>query len=125
LQEIKNNLIENKKIQLVETSNMVAIMAESLFDTAIQNYLRGVSETHLNTLEYFYHQYKIGKITENEAKEKSELLLLNDKIGKSGYVTAVDISKGKDNITLAIHPKAKGENISHFEFVQKSAMIKK
>jgi diguanylate cyclase (GGDEF)-like protein len=124
LQEIKNNLIENKKIQLVETSNMVAIMAESLFDTAIKNYLRGISETHLNTVEYFYHQYKIGKITENEAKEKSELLLLNDKIGKSGYITAVDISKGKDNITLAIHPKAKGENISHFEFVQKSAMIK-
>ena len=34
------------------------------------------------------------------------------------------ISKGKDNITLAIHPKAKGKEISKFQFVQDMNKIK-
>ncbi|MET0085451.1 MAG: diguanylate cyclase [Sedimenticola sp.] len=125
LEQIKKDLIDNKKIELVKTTKLVGTMAESLFDTSIQNYLRGISETHLNTTQYYYTLYKQGVITEKKAKENIEALLLSHTIGTTGYVTSVDISKGNNAITLAIHPKAQGSDISKFEFVQKMAKMKK
>ncbi len=118
LPKIKDTIIENSKKEMINTTKLAAIMTESLFDNSIRNYLRGISETHLNTVKYFYTQYKDKKISEKEAIKRCEDILLSHKIGKSGYVTSVDISKGDKNITLAIHPKAKGKEISKFSFVQ-------
>ncbi len=118
LPQIKNTIIENNKKEMINITKLASVMAESLFDNSIKNYLRGISETHLNTVKYFYTQYQNGQISEKEAIKKSEEILLSHKIGASGYVTSVDVSKGTDNITLAIHPKAKNKNISKFKFVQ-------
>jgi len=118
LPQIKHTIIEDNKAQMIQTTKLTAVMTKALFDNSIKNYLRGISETHLNTVEYFYNLYKSGKITKKEALSNIEKLLLSHKIGKSGYIVVVDISKGKKNITLAVHPKAKGANISKFQFVQ-------
>ncbi|MEA3513693.1 MAG: cache domain-containing protein [Campylobacterota bacterium] len=118
LPKIKNTIIDDNKEDMISNTKLVSVMTKSLFDNSIKNYLRGISETHLNTVNYFYSQYKKGIISEKEAIQKCEQLLLSHKIGKSGYITSVDISKGSKNITLAIHPKAKGKDISKFQFVQ-------
>ncbi|MEA1915832.1 MAG: cache domain-containing protein [Campylobacterota bacterium] len=118
LPQIKNTLINNTKQEMVSNTKLASIMTQSLFDNSIKNYLRGISETHLNTVQYFYLLYQQGKISKKEAIDQCEKLLLSHKIGKSGYITAVDISKGSKEITLAIHPKAKGKDISKFQFVQ-------
>ncbi len=121
LLEIKQTIAHDGKQQLIASASTASIMTKSFFDTSIKNYLRGIAETHLNTVNYYYKQYLQGKITVKEAKIKIEKIFQNQKIGKTGYMVSVDISKGDKNITLAIHPHAKGANISKYDFVQKMA----
>lgn len=118
LPQVKQTIADQTKRDLVRGTQLASVMTESLFDTAIKNYLRGVSETHLNSALYLYSLYESGELSEEEAKERIEALLLSHKIGESGYVTAVDVSKGERELTLQIHPFRKGANISRFEFVQ-------
>ena len=118
LPQIKQTILKSSEQEMINETRLTSLMTKSIFDTAIRNYLRGISNTHLNTIKFYYKQFKDGKISEKDAKKTCEKILLSHKIGTSGYMTAVDISKGKDNITLAVHPKAKGLNISKFKFVQ-------
>ena len=125
LNQIKNDLIDNQKKELIKTTNLVKSMTNTVITVSIQNYLRGISETHLNTISFFYNQYKKGKISKTKALKNMEEILLSHKVGKTGYIHVLDISKDKDNITLAIHPELKGQNISHHNFTQEQAKIKK
>lgn len=118
LQQVKHNIVENRKQELVTATAFTATIARSVYQSSIQNYLRGISETQLNTVEYFYSEFQRGEITESEAKKAIQALFAHQIIGDSGYNTAVDISKGKEAISLAIHPSEQGEDVSQFEFSQ-------
>ncbi|MCG8634295.1 MAG: response regulator [Desulfobacterales bacterium] len=115
---IRESIIDSTKKELVSTTKMAGIMAQSLFDSAIRNYLRGISETHLNSVKFYYSQYKNGVLSESRARKNIEALLLSHKIGESGYVTATDISRGSENITMAAHPFIQGEEVSGFQLAQ-------
>jgi signal transduction histidine kinase/CheY-like chemotaxis protein len=116
---IKRTIIDNSKKELMTTTALAGVMVESLFDTSIKNYLRGISETHVNNAAYIYSLSQKGEISQDEAKQRLEDLLLFHKVGESGYIGVLDISKGKENITLAVHPFSKGKNITEFDFAQK------
>ncbi len=125
LPRINRTIVDNTKQELVSMTALAGSMVEALFDSAIRNYLRGISETHLNTVDHYYSLYKKGEISPEEAMGRTEALFLSHKIGESGYITAVDISRGEKEISLAVHPFTKGKDITRFQFVQEMFRKKK
>ena len=118
LPTIKTTIIKSGKKELVVTTNMAGILVESLYENAIRNYMRGISETHLNTMKHYYAQFQAGKISEDETKKLVEDVFLSHKVGKTGYMVVTDISKGRSNITATIHPFVKGKRVEKFGFIQ-------
>jgi PAS domain S-box-containing protein len=97
-------------------------MVRSGMMNAIKNYLKGISETNLIYIEHVYSRFKAGEISEQQAKALAESYMLKQKIGSSGYVTAVDVSNG--GIKLAVHPYFKGRDIANMPFAQQQARQK-
>jgi signal transduction histidine kinase len=121
LPQIKKTIVDNSKKELVSTTTLAGVMIESLFDNSIQSYLRGISETHVNNINHLYSQYQTGEVSKDEAKRKMEALMLSHKIGESGYIATMDVSKGEKNITFSIHPffQNKDANVSKSPVVQR------
>ena len=100
LDQIKTSLVETRKQELITATTYTASLATTLYQASIQNYLRGISETQLSAVQYFYEQFQQGLLTESEAKQAVEGLFLNQQIGSTGYNTAVDISQGYNDMLL-------------------------
>ena len=118
LPTIKTTITKSAKKELIVTTNMAGVLVESLYENTIRNYMRGISETHLNTMNHYYAQYKAGKISEDKTKKLVEDIFLSHKVGKTGYMVVTDISKGRSNITATIHPFVKGKRVEKFGFIQ-------
>lgn len=116
---IQKQLQEQARQQMEVTSQGIHAMVRSLVLNAIKNYLKGISETNLTYVEHVYARFKSGEITEKQAQKLAETFMLKQKIGSSGYVTAVDVSDGQ--IRLAVHPSNKGRDISQFPFARQMA----
>lgn len=71
---------------LRQTVEHMAAMVNSASDLALRGYLRGATEKNLLLAEYYYQQYKLGKITEEEAQRLAGAGISIQRIGKSGYV---------------------------------------
>jgi hypothetical protein len=75
--------IENEwKASTTTIPNMVQTSAT----VSLKNDLRAVVEKNREIVENFYHQYRDGRISENEAKRRARDVLLNQRIGKSGCI---------------------------------------
>ncbi|MBN2339970.1 MAG: methyl-accepting chemotaxis protein [Deltaproteobacteria bacterium] len=102
-----------------ERIKMAVISARQMIDQSvshtIQSQLQATADRNRDIVAHFYEQYKSGKISEAEAKRLAKEVLLSQKIGKTGYLYAVD-STG----TLRVHPKKElvGVDISQHGFVQ-------
>ncbi len=119
LPQIKETIIDNSKNEMISTTKLASVMTESLFDNSIRNYLRGVSESHRNTVEYFYNKYQKGEMSEEKALQSVEALLLSHKLGQTGYMVVEKIEDEK--LTFIIHPKAKGMDVSKVSIAQQVA----
>ncbi|MAY42353.1 MULTISPECIES: diguanylate cyclase [unclassified Neptuniibacter] len=118
LPAIKTTVLNSAKQELITTTNLAATSAESLYKNAIRNYLRGITETHLNTLKLKYKQYQAGEITKQEVIEQFEEIVSSQVIGKTGYMVVSDFAD-KDRITTLVHPFIKGQRIDQYAFVQR------
>jgi diguanylate cyclase (GGDEF)-like protein len=116
---IESRLQEQTRRQMDVTGQGIHAMVRSLVVNAIKNYLKGVSETNLAYVQFAYDQFKSGKISQPQAQALAESFMLRQRIGSSGYVTAVDISGG--GIKLAVHPHFKGRGIEQFPFAHDMA----
>lgn len=119
---IQDRLLDQARQQMEVTGQGIHAMVRSLVVTAAKNYLKGLSETNLRYVEHAYARFKAGEISERQAKDQAESFMLKQKIGSSGYVTAVDVSNG--GIKLAVHPYFKGRDLSHMPFAQQMARQK-
>lgn len=108
--------------QMDVTSQGIQTMVRSLVISSVKNYLKGISESNIAYIEHVYARFKAGEINEKQAKALAETYMLQQKIGHSGYVTVVDISG--DGIKLAVHPFAKGRDLSQIPFAQQMARQK-
>ena len=108
---IETNIENELKISTTTILNMVKTSAT----VSVKNYLRAVVERNREIVAHLYNQYKMGLISEKEAKFRASELLLSQKIGKSGYIYCID-SQG----ILRVHPKKalRGVNISQYAFAQ-------
>lgn len=79
---------ESEKRATEELNTLVQLTYEKIersTDAAIKNYLRAIAEKNRDVTQYFYNEYKAGRITEPVAKEKATEVILSQKIGESGY----------------------------------------
>ncbi len=76
----------------------MAAMVGSGSDLALRGYLRGVTDKNLLLAEYYYQQYKLGKLTEEEAKSLAGAGIAIQRIGKSGYVYCL-----RSNGVIVVH----------------------
>lgn len=99
---------------LVSTINIAA-------KTSIRNHLRTIADKNLEIVHYYYDQYQRQILTETEAKNRAEEVLLSQGIGTSGYIYVVN-SKG----IIQVHPKPEvhDDDLSDYRFIKDQMQLK-
>jgi diguanylate cyclase (GGDEF)-like protein len=108
--KLNNDLVmENLQVLTDSTYNLI----DSAVNASIKNNLRAIAEANKNIMEMYYNRYKASELTENEAKDAVERILLSQPVGDTGYIYVVD-SKG----VLKVHPQLKGADLSSYLFIR-------
>ncbi|MCP4163177.1 MAG: diguanylate cyclase [Deltaproteobacteria bacterium] len=112
---VRNTLKNNIESELEDTTQTVVNMVKSATEISIKNSLHAIADKNRDIVKYYYKLYKKGRLTEKAAKKKAVKILLNEKIGKNGYIYCLS-SKG----TIKVHPKAEliNSNFIDFQFIR-------
>ncbi|WP_159441193.1 cache domain-containing protein [Desulfopila aestuarii] len=110
---VRSYLRENANIELQKTEQNMHRAAQELLSTAISNYLRAITEKNLEFIEEQYALYRLGKLTEREAKDKIQMHFNLQTVGKSGYLVAV--KEMNSQLFLDLHPFLPGSNCTATE----------
>lgn len=102
----------NELTHLVEASTNMVNQASR---HSIVNHLRARVEASRELVAHFYGQYRAGHLTEDEARQRAQEVLLAQRIGVSGYLYCLD-SRG----VLRVHPKRElvGRDMSWYPLSQ-------
>lgn len=116
---------ENVEAELKKSTQLVINMVKTAAAVSIKNHLKAAAESNLQIIGYYHQQYLAGSLTEKDAKEAARSILLEQKIGKTGYIFVWDVSNAPDSIILAVHPNssAQGSDVSNIDFVQEGAKL--
>lgn len=99
---IEKNLQKSAKKNLKKTVDSMYLATQELLNTAIENYLRGITDRNLDLVRQYYFAWQRGEMTEREAKNAIQHHADSQKIGESGYIVAV--GERDDTLWLDIHP---------------------
>jgi PAS domain S-box-containing protein len=112
---MRQTIQANIERELTNSTSALLNMVRTAMSVSIKNYLRAAAEKNLEMVQHFYHRYQRGEMTEAEAKQMAEAVLLGQKIGTTGYIACVN-SAG----TMVIHPQRfwVGRDITDHAFVQ-------
>ena len=119
---LQDNVEEQNREQLSNSTNMVYEMTSLYIDSAIKNRLRGIAEKSREMVAYNYRLYQQGEIPEEAAYTRTRELLLDPAygiIGETGYLAGVSSSG-----VLVIHPFSEGVDASGAEFMQRAIEMK-
>ncbi|MCM2285492.1 MAG: EAL domain-containing protein [Desulfobacula sp.] len=119
---VKNTVEKNMVKDLTASVVSIQKMIDTTVNASIHNYLRGIGEKNVDMLDQLHKEAAAGKMDLAEAKEMGEKILLNQPIGKTGYIYALT-----SDATLAVHPVEgmKNRNVSEYELSQKQILEKK
>lgn len=119
---VRKNIETNIQSELKNTTTTILNLVETSASVSIKNYLRGIAEKNHDIIDLFYKKVENGLLTESAAKKMASEILLQQAIGKSGYIYCLD-SNGK----VVVHPKTSLLNVdvSEYEFVRKQLVQKK
>jgi len=111
---IRRNVEENIQNNLDNSTKSILTTVKVAVNVSIQNYLRAVSEQNRDIAQEYYNRYKRGELTEKEAKRRASVVILSQRVGKSGYVYCLN-SKG----LLEVHPFPQmiGHDLTQFRFI--------
>jgi len=98
-----------QEIRKTEKSMYRAVQVQ--LSTAINNYLRGITEHNLEYIHARYQEYLSGKLTEEQAKNAVAQHFSEQKVGSSGYPVAVLRKEGR--LYLRLHPYQQGLDCTH------------
>ncbi len=110
---IRNNLKENAWNELKKTEKEMHRAVQSLLDTAIANYLRGITEKSISYIELQYTAYSKGQLTETQAKDNIQAYFTRTSVGSSGYLVAV--LEQDSRLVLDIHPFLRNQECTDTE----------
>jgi methyl-accepting chemotaxis protein len=120
-------LVRTYMNQIVErnannTLSMVSNLLDVEFTGTVSNYLRGKADSNRDLMELFYRRARTGELTEQEAKEQFNAIMLDPKyglVGETGYLAGVTTSG-----VLEIHPLSPGVDASGHEFMQRAMSMR-
>lgn len=106
---------EHVENDLRRSSEAITRIISTTLHASIRNYLRGIAERSLLTTEQVYRRVQEGNLTKEEAVRLLRDNYFSKKIGKTGYIYAID-STG----VLVIHPvkRFEGMSLAEYEFAQ-------
>ncbi|QTA83941.1 Two component system histidine kinase, double chache and HAMP and GAF domains-containing [Desulfonema limicola] len=112
---VEKTIKQHIQNELKNTNSSIVKMVRTSASASIKNHLRAVAEKNRQISEYFYESFKKGEITEQEAREIAEKVILSQIIGKTGYICCID-----SNGVVVVHPKKDltGVDVSSFAFIQ-------
>ncbi|WP_163335830.1 cache domain-containing protein [Desulfopila sp. IMCC35008] len=113
---VRSKLGENANLELVKIEENVYRSTVALLDSAISNYLRGITDKNLNYVERQYYAVLAGTQSKEKAVDKIQEYFNHQLIGMSGYMAAV--KEQSDNIYLDLHPFLAGEDCTITEGCQ-------
>jgi len=116
---VQNTIETNTENELTNTTNIIMNMVKTASDASIKNHLRAVAEKNKEIVQHYYDEYRLGRMSEAEAKKKASEMLLSQTIGKTGYIYCLD-SKG----VLRVHPKINGADLSKYDFIREQIRTK-
>jgi PAS domain S-box-containing protein len=99
---VRRELSANAHIELAKIEKNMHRAAQSLLNSAIANYLRGITEKNIDFIDEQYAAYKTGRITEAEAKARIQIHFDLQSVGESGYLVAV--RESAEHLYLDLHP---------------------
>ena len=118
---VKNHLEQQIETALRFSNQSITGLIETAGTVSIKIHLRAVAEKKLGTIEHIYQDFQRKLISEQEAKQQAQALLLDQKIGRTGYIYVID-STGE--VKIHPNPDVKGQNFSQFGFIQKQLVQK-
>ena len=103
------------EFELAATNASVVNLVRTAAEASVRNYLRGLADFDRQQVGAIYRQFTEGSLTEAEAKARARRVLLENKVGDTGYVYVLN-SKGK----VLIHPNewVEGSDVSDQAFVR-------
>lgn len=112
---VRKTLEKNIESELKNSTTTLFNMVKTSAAVSIKNYLRAVAEKNEEIAAHYHDLFLQNQISEKEAQKRVSSLLLNQVIGKSGYIYCVN-SKG----LVVVHPQNKvlGTDVSEFMFVR-------
>lgn len=118
---VRNHLEHQIKHALTLSNQAITSLIETAGTVSIKIRLRTIAEKNLENIDRIYHDFQDHLISEREAKTQAAALLLNQKIGRAGYIYVVD-STG----VIQVHPHQdmNGKNYGEFGFVRQQMMQK-
>jgi signal transduction histidine kinase len=111
----KEALLKNINNELLNTNNAIANMISTSARTTVKNYLRAISEKNLELTQYYYDEYKSGRLSLAKSQDIIKNIFLNQIIGKTGYVYIID-SRG----SVVFHPQKEliGTSLASYDFIK-------
>lgn len=113
---VRNTLIDKANADLIEMEKLVYRSVQAMLDTAIRNYLRGITRANLKIVEELYDSCQKGEITEVVAKQRVQEIFATQKVGEMGYLVAVE--RKHDKLYLDVHPYLQQEECTYTEGCQ-------
>ncbi|MBF0226770.1 MAG: cache domain-containing protein [Desulfobacterales bacterium] len=112
---VRLTIEENIRSELNNTNTTLVNMIQTTVSSSIKNHLRAIAEKNKEIINQLYEQSQTGALSEENAKQLSEKIILSQHIGKTGYIYCVN-SQG----IIEVHPKEplRKANISNYAFIQ-------
>jgi len=112
---VRKAIENNIERELNDSTASILNMVRSSVTVSIKNHLRAMALKNREIAYHFYRQYKLGKMTEAEAKAQATDVLLSQTVEGMTYLYCID-SKG----VVVVHPKKDllRKNVSDYEFVR-------
>ena len=112
---VRNTVATGIQSELEANTRNILGMVRSAAQVSIRNRLRAIAETNYQLVNHYYRQYTRGEISGQQARDLAESLLLDQRVGRSGYIYCLN-----SNGVVVVHPKPgmEQQNVSEYQFVQ-------
>ncbi|MCP4353944.1 MAG: PAS domain S-box protein [Desulfobacterales bacterium] len=119
---MKNTIEVNIENELQNSTLTILNMVRTAGAVSLKNYMRALAEKNRQISEYFYNQHKKGVLAEDDAKKRASDVILQQTIGKFGYIYCID-----SNGIIVVHPREelRGVDISEYPFAVEQKKRKK
>lgn len=121
---VRGFIRQDAESDLTHSANLVINTVKAAVEVSVKNHLRATAENNREIVRYYHQEFVSGRLSEEDAKAAAGAVLLNQPVGKTGYLFVWDVRNAPKSIPLAVHPKIQGRDVADVDFVQKGQELK-